>query len=47
MRTVFLFCVIHSIFELHQVMKSPESLVAEHALQGVREVRLLFAFCTL
>jgi len=30
---------IRSIFELHRVMKSPESLVAKHVLQGVPEVR--------
>ena len=42
------FCVIRSIFELHQVMKSPESLVTKHVLQGVPEVTYsLFSFRTL
>ena len=42
------FCVICSIFELRRVMKSPESLVTKHVLQGVPEVTYgLFAFHTL
>ena len=41
------FCVIRSIFELHRVMKSPESLVTKHVLQVVSEVTYgLFAFRT-
>ena len=42
------FCVIRSIFELHRVMKSPESLVTKHVLQRVPEVTYgLFTFRTL
>ena len=32
------FCVKRSIFELHRVMESPESLVTKHVLQSVPEV---------
>ena len=42
------FCVIRSIFELHRVLKSPESLVTKHVFQGVPEATYgLFAFRTL
>ena len=38
---------VRSIFELHRVLKSPESLVTKHVLQGVTEVTYgLFAFRT-
>ena len=35
------------MFELHRVMKSPQSLATKHVLQGVPEVAygLLFALC--
>ena len=39
------FCVIRSIFELHRVMKSPESLVTKHVLQGVPELRNVWFVC--
>ena len=35
------FGFICSIFELHRVMKSPESLVTKHVLKGVPEVTLI------